>query len=65
MLSNTKINAFLNIRVSLFLCFKNIFKKNIKFFFSLIFFMFSNYFDVLILKIKFLKINKYYFNIFP
>jgi hypothetical protein len=27
--------------------------------------MFSNYFYVLILKIKFEKINKYYFNIFP
>jgi hypothetical protein len=48
----------------LLLYFKNIFEKKIIFFFALnYFFIFSNYFNVLILKIN-LKNKKYYFNIF-
>ena len=52
-----------------FVCFKNVFLKILLLFFLFsllqinIFFMFLNYFDVLILKIIF-KNKKYYFNTF-
>ena len=56
------------VTLCLFLCFKNILKKHSKNFIFFLFqinnfLVFSNYFDVLILKIIFLK-KKNYFNVF-
>jgi hypothetical protein len=53
-----------------FTCFKNIFEKNEKIYvfflcFNLFLYIyFFNYFDILMSKINFKKIKKYYFNIF-